>query len=79
MSLIYWWYSSTVGSLPNTAEIADNSAEAKKTFAPSPSLFGKFLVEVYITVEFANTLAWLPIHNEHPGSSVLAPETPNIL
>ena len=79
MSDIYLWYSSTVGNLPRTDEIAASSAEAKKTSAPSPSLFGKFLVDVETTVEFANTLAWFPIHKEQPGTSVRAPETPNIL
>ena len=51
MILIY------TGSFPRTADIADNSAEAKNTFAPSPSLFGKFLVEVDTTVELAKTRA----------------------
>ena len=46
-----------VGILPRTEHIADSSADARKTLAPSPSLFGKFLVEVETTVEFAKTLA----------------------
>ena len=79
ISSIYLWYSSTLGSLPNTDAIAESSADAKNTSAPSPNLFGKFLVDVDTTVELARTLAWLPIHKEHPGSSVLAPDTPNTL
>ena len=58
---------------PNVAEIAATSAEAKNTLAPSPSLFGKLRVEVDTTVDSASTLAWLPIHNEHPGISNLTP------
>ena len=52
--------------------MAESSADAKNTSAPSPNLFGEFLVDVDTTVELASTLAWLPIHREHPGSSVLA-------
>ena len=68
MSAIYLWYSSTVGNLPSTDEIAASSADARKTSAPSPSLLGKFLVDVDTTVELARTLAWLHLHKEHPGS-----------
>ena len=50
-------YSFGEGSLPITEAIAASSAEAKNTSAPSPNLFGKFLVEVETTVEFAKTLA----------------------
>ena len=57
MSAIYLWYSSTVGNLPSTDDIAASSADARKTLAPSPSLLGKFLVDVDTTVEFARTLA----------------------
>ena len=57
MSFIKLLYSSTEGSLPRIDEIAANSAEARNTSAPSPSRFGKFLVEVETTVEFGSTLA----------------------
>ena len=54
---MYFKYSSGEGSLPSTEAIAASSAEARNTSAPSPSLLGKFLVEVETTVEFARTLA----------------------
>ena len=57
ISFMNFKYSSGDGSFPNTEAIAASSAEAKNTSAPSPSLFGKFLVEVETTVEFAYTLA----------------------
>ena len=37
--------------------IADNSADAKYTFAPLPNLLGKFLVEVDNTLLLSLTLA----------------------
>ena len=43
--------------MPNIAAIAESSAEARNTFAPSPNLLGKFLVDVDTTVELAKTLA----------------------
>ena len=57
MSFIKLLYSSVEGSLPRIDEIAANSADARNTSAPSPSRFGKFLVEVETTVEFGSTLA----------------------
>ena len=45
------------GKVFSKEDIAESSAEAKNTSAPSPILFGKFLVDVEITVEFARTLA----------------------
>ena len=66
-------YSSIVGIYPSVAEIAASSADARNTFAPSPSLLGKFLVEVDTTVDSASTRAWFPMHKEHPGISSLTP------
>mgnify|MGYP006258392501 FL=1 len=57
ISFIISRYSLGLGNLPNTAETADNSADPRKTSAPSPSLLGKFLVDVEITVELGATLA----------------------
>ena len=72
----YSRYSAGVGSLPRMAETAASSADARYTFAPLPSLLGKFLVDVETTVDFSATLAWLPMQREQPGISVLAPTVP---
>jgi hypothetical protein len=57
ISFIYFKYSSGVGNFPIIEAIAESSAEAKYTLAPSPNLFGKFLVDVDTTVAPARTLA----------------------
>ena len=41
-----------------------------------PKRFGKLRVDVDTTVLLSATLAWLPIHREQPGISVLAPTLP---
>jgi hypothetical protein len=46
-----------LGFFSSIAVIADNSADAKKTLAPLPNLFGKFLVDVDNTVALSSTLA----------------------
>ena len=45
------------GIFPSIAVIADNSADAKNTFAPLPNLFGKLRVDVERTFALSATLA----------------------
>ena len=72
-------YSAVVGMYPSVAVTALSSAEARYTFAPLPRRFGKLRVDVDSTVALSATLAWLPMHNEHPGISVRAPALPKTL
>lgn len=63
----YFWYSSTVGSLPSIAAMEASSAEARKTLAPLPRRLGKLRVEVDTTVDLSATRAWLPKEQRREG------------
>ena len=58
--------------------MAASSAELKKTLVSFPIRFGKFLVEVDMTVDPWLTTAWLPTQREQPGISKRAPESSNM-
>jgi hypothetical protein len=60
-------------------EIVDDDYWASYTvwmYISVPKRFEKLRVDVDTTVLLSATLAWLPIHREQPGISVLAPTLP---